>query len=43
MVERSFAWLVKDRRLVRDFKQRTDMAETLIRFAAIGAILRRIA
>ena len=43
VVERSFAWLVKDRRLVRDFKQRTDMAETLIRFAAIGAILRRIA
>ena len=43
VVERSFAWLIKNRRLVRDFEQRTDVAETLIRIAAIGTMLKRIA
>lgn len=43
VVERSFAWLIKDRRLVRDFEQRTDVAETLIRIAATATMLRRIA
>ena len=43
VVERSFAWLIKNRRLVRDFEQRTDVAETLIRIAATATLLRRIA
>lgn len=43
VVERSFAWLIKNRRLVRDFEQRTDVAETLIRIAATATMLRRIA
>ena len=42
VVERSFAWLIKNRRLVRDFEQRTDVAKTLIRIAAISTMLRRI-
>ena len=42
MVERSFAWLIKNRRLVRDFEQRTDVAQTWIRIAAIGTMLKRI-
>jgi transposase len=33
VIERSFGWLIKDRRLVRDFEQRTDVSETLIRIA----------
>lgn len=43
VVERSFAWLIKSRRLVRDFEQRTDVAETLITIAATATMLRRIA
>ena len=43
VVERSFAWVIKNRRLVRDFEQRTDVAETLIRIAATATMLRRIA
>ena len=42
VVERSFAWLIRNRRLVRDFEQRTDVAKTLIRIAAISTMLRRI-
>ena len=43
VIERTFGWLIKNRRLVRDFEQRTDVAETLIRIAATAAMLRRIA
>ena len=43
VIERSFGWLIKNRRLVRDFEQRTDVAETLIRIAATATMLRRIA
>ena len=42
VVERSFAWLIKNRRLIRDFEQRTDVAETLNRIATISIMLRRI-
>lgn len=42
VVERTFGWLIKNRRLVRDFEQRTDVAETLIRIAATATMLRRI-
>ena len=43
VIERSFGWLIKNRRLVRDFEQRADVAETLIRIAATATMLRRIA
>jgi hypothetical protein len=34
--------LIENRRLVRDFEQRTDVAETLIHIAAAATLLRRI-
>jgi len=40
--ERGFGWLLKNRRLVRDFEQRTDVAETLVLIAATATTLRRI-
>ena len=43
VVELSFAGLIKNRRLIRDFEQRTDVAETLIRIAATATMIRRIA
>ena len=43
VVGRTCGWLIKNRRLVRDFEQRTDVAETLIRIAATATMLRRIA
>jgi transposase len=42
VIERSFGWLIKHRRLVRDFEQRTDVAETMLRIAATATMLRRI-
>ena len=42
VVERTFAWLIKNRRLIRDLEQRTDVAETLILIAATANMLRRI-
>ena len=41
VVERTFAWIVKNRRLVRDYEQLTAVAETLITVAAIGTLIRR--
>jgi len=43
VIERTLGWLIKNRRLVRDFEQRTDVAETFIRIAATATMLRRIA
>ena len=40
-VERSFAWIMKCRRLVRDYEQLTGVAETLILIAAAATLLRR--
>lgn len=42
VIDRTFGWLIKNRRLVRDLKQRTDVAETLIRIAATATMLRLI-
>jgi len=42
VIERTFGWLIKNRRLVRDFEQRVDVAETLIRIAATATMLQRI-
>ena len=41
VVERSFTWLIKNRCLVRDFEQTTDVAETSIRIAANCTMVRR--
>jgi transposase len=41
VVERSFAWLVKNRRFARDYEQLTPVAETLITIAATATLLRR--
>ena len=41
VVERSFAWIVKNRRLVRDYEQITAVAETLITIAASATLIRR--
>ena len=41
VVERTFAWIVKNRRFVRDYEQLTAVAETLITIAASATLLRR--
>ncbi len=41
VVERTFAWIVKNRRLVRDYEQLTAVAETLITIAASATLIRR--
>jgi transposase len=40
-VERTFAWIIKCRRLVRDYEQLPRVAETLITIAAATTLLRR--
>ena len=41
VVERTFAWSVKNRRFVRDYEQLTAGAETLITIAASATLIRR--
>ena len=41
VVERTFAWIIKCRRLVRDYEQLTAVAETLITITAIATFVRR--
>ena len=41
VVERTFAWIIKNRRFVRDYEQLTEVAETLIVIAASATLLRR--
>ncbi|MFJ8536834.1 IS5 family transposase [Streptomyces sp. NPDC093591] len=36
VVERSFAWLLRSRRLVRDYERRTDTSEAVIRWSMIS-------
>ena len=43
VVERTFGWLIRWRRLVRDFEQRLDVSEAMIHVAMGGLLLRRIA
>lgn len=43
MVERSFAWLVRNRRLRVDYERRVQTSETLIEVAFIRLLLRRLA
>jgi len=41
VVERAFAWIMKCRRLVRDYEQLTRVAEALVTVAAIATLVRR--
>ena len=41
VIERTFAWIVKNRRFVRDYEQLTSVAETLITIAASATLIRR--
>jgi putative transposase len=43
VVERSFAWLVRNRRLAKDYERKVQTSETLIEVAGIRLILRRLA
>jgi putative transposase len=41
VVERSFAWLSRNRRLAKDYERRVQTSETLIEVAAARLLLRR--
>ena len=41
VVERTFAWIIKNRRFVRDYEQLTAVAESLITIAATATLIRR--
>jgi transposase len=41
VVERSFAWIMKCRRLARDYEQLTCVAEALVMIAASATLVRR--
>ena len=41
VVERTFAWIIKNRRFVRDYEQLTSVAETLTIIAASATLIRR--
>ncbi len=43
VVERSFAWLVRNRRLRIDYERRVQTSETLIEVAFIRLLVRRLA
>jgi putative transposase len=43
VVERSFAWLIRNRRLAKDYERKVQTSETLIEVAAIRLLLRRLA
>ena len=42
VVERTFGWLTRWRRLVRDYEQRIDVSEAMIHVAMGSLLLRRI-
>jgi putative transposase len=43
VVERTFGWMMRWRRLVRDYEARLDVSEAMIHIALGGLLLRRIA
>ncbi|WP_247703159.1 IS5 family transposase [Streptomyces sp. F63] len=43
VVERSFAWLLRSRRLVRDYERRTDTSETVVLWSMTMLMSRRLA
>jgi transposase len=42
VVERTFAWIVKCRRLDHDYERRPETSEAMIKWAMIGLMLRRL-
>jgi putative transposase len=42
IVERTFAWLIRNRRLAKDYEYRVQTSETLIEIATIRLLVRRI-
>ena len=42
VVERSFAWLIRNRRLAKDYERKVQTSETLIEVAATRLVLRRL-
>ena len=42
VVERTFGWMTRWRRLVRDYEQRIDVSEAMIHVAMESLLLRRI-
>jgi putative transposase len=42
VVERSFAWLTRYRRIVRDYEARIDVSEAIIYAAMANSLIRRI-
>lgn len=42
VVERSFAWLIRNRRLGKDYERKVQTSETLIEVAATRLLLRRL-
>ncbi|GGK11294.1 hypothetical protein GCM10010123_46580 [Pilimelia anulata] len=42
VVERTLTWLTAHRRLARDYERTTNIAEAMIRWAAINQMLRRL-
>jgi transposase len=43
MVQRTFGWMTRWRRLVRDYEERCDVSEAMIGVAMSSLMLRRIA
>jgi transposase len=43
VVERTFGWLIRSRRLSRDYERRTDNSETMIKIAMIKLMVTRLA
>jgi putative transposase len=43
VVERSFAWLIRNRRLAKDYERKVQTSETLIQLAVTRLLLRRLA
>ena len=41
VVERTFVWLVRWRRLVRDYERRLDVSESMIQIAMASILLKR--
>ena len=43
VVERRFAWLIRNRRLAKDYERKVQTSETLIQLAVVRLLLRRLA
>jgi transposase len=43
IVERTFGWLIWNRRLVKDYEEKTEVSKALIQFAMIRLTLKQLA